>query len=60
MTDLQRNNHAFTAFQLHKHEHKYSVVHFTVLRNTEFEEDVKSKVFFTFMNTLSCFTDLAI
>lgn len=31
------------AFSLLKHEHKYSVMHFTTQRNTEFEGDIKSK-----------------
>jgi pre-rRNA-processing protein TSR1 len=31
------------AWALHKHEHKTSVAHCTVLRNTEFEDDVRSK-----------------
>lgn len=44
MPSLQHPDHGVVAFALHKHEHKYSVVHFTVLRNTEFEDDVRSKV----------------
>ncbi|KAA1070029.1 hypothetical protein PGT21_002791 [Puccinia graminis f. sp. tritici] len=31
------------AFSLLKHEHKYSVMHFTTQRNTEFEGEIKSK-----------------
>ena len=31
-------------YGLHKHEHKYSVVHFAFQRNTEYEEDIRSKV----------------
>ena len=34
----------FVAFSLLQHEHKKSVVHFTVQRNTEYEETVRSKV----------------
>ena len=31
------------AYGLHRHEHKYSVVHFTILRNSEFDQPVRSK-----------------
>lgn len=31
------------AFSLLQHEHKYSVMHFTTQRNTEFEGEIKSK-----------------
>ncbi|OAV90620.1 hypothetical protein PTTG_05027 [Puccinia triticina 1-1 BBBD Race 1] len=31
------------AFSLLKHEHKYSVMHFTTQKNTEFEGEIKSK-----------------
>ena len=34
----------FVAFSLLQHEHKKSVVHFTIQRNTEYEETVRSKV----------------
>ena len=34
----------FVAFSLLQHEHKKSVVHFTIQRNTEYEESVRSKV----------------
>jgi pre-rRNA-processing protein TSR1 len=33
----------FIAFGLLKHEHKYSVMHFTVQRNTEYTDTVRSK-----------------
>ena len=35
--------HPLTIFGLLQHEHKYSVVHFTSIRNTEFEGDIRSK-----------------
>jgi pre-rRNA-processing protein TSR1 len=34
----------FVAFSLLQHEHKKSVVHFTIQRNTEYEDSVRSKV----------------
>ena len=34
----------FAVFGLHRHEHKVSVVHFTLQRNTEYHETVRSKV----------------
>ena len=34
----------FVAFSLLQHEHKKSVVHFTIQRNTECEDSVRSKV----------------
>ncbi|GAA5837741.1 hypothetical protein JCM9279_006848 [Rhodotorula babjevae] len=33
----------FSLFGLHKHEHKYSIMHFTVQRNTENSDTVRSK-----------------
>lgn len=36
-------HHTLVAFSLLKHEHKYSVMHFTTQRNTEYEGDIKSK-----------------
>lgn len=33
----------FVVFGLLKHEHKYSVMHFTVQRNTEYHDNVRSK-----------------
>jgi pre-rRNA-processing protein TSR1 len=41
---FQKPNHPLTVFALHKHEHKFTVVHFSVNRNTEYEEEVRSKV----------------
>ncbi|GAA6003289.1 hypothetical protein JCM10207_001845 [Rhodosporidiobolus poonsookiae] len=35
--------HPFTLFGLLKHEHKYSIMHFTVQRNTENSDTVRSK-----------------
>lgn len=35
---------AFVAFSLLQHEHKKSVVHFAIQRNTEYEDSVRSKV----------------
>jgi len=35
--------HPFVTFGLLKHEHKYSVMHFTVQRNTEYDDPVRSK-----------------
>ena len=37
-------NRPFAVFGLHRHEHKVSVVHFTLQRNTEYHEPVRSKV----------------
>lgn len=34
----------FAVFGLHRHEHKVSVVHFTLQRNTEYHEPLRSKV----------------
>jgi pre-rRNA-processing protein TSR1 len=40
---FQKLNHPVTVFALHKHEHKFTVMHFSVLRNTEYEQEVRSK-----------------
>lgn len=34
----------FVAFSLLQHEHKKSVIHFAIQRNTEYEDSVRSKV----------------
>jgi len=39
-----RTQFPFTLFGLFQHEHKYSALNFTVQRNTEYAEPVKSKV----------------
>lgn len=36
----------FVLYGLLKHEHKKTVLHFTVQRNTEYEGSVRSKVYF--------------
>lgn len=41
---LMAPSHPVVVYALHKHEHKYTVMHFSLQRNTEFEEDVRSKV----------------
>ncbi|PLW12113.1 hypothetical protein PCANC_19499 [Puccinia coronata f. sp. avenae] len=40
---LAASHQTLVAFSLLKHEHKYSVMHFTTQRNTEFEGEIKSK-----------------
>ena len=41
----ERNSgRAFVAFSLLQHEHKKSVIHFAIQRNTEYEDSVRSKV----------------
>ncbi|MBW0475139.1 hypothetical protein O181_014854 [Austropuccinia psidii MF-1] len=40
---LSASSNPLVIFSLLKHEHKYSVMHFTTQRNTEFEGDIKSK-----------------
>ena len=43
----------FTIFGLLQHEHKKSVLNFTVQRNTEYEGSVRSKVCFLFHKSIN-------
>jgi pre-rRNA-processing protein TSR1 len=42
--DVYDATRPFAVFGLHRHEHKVSVLHFTLQRNTEYHEPIRSKV----------------